>query len=262
MAGHHDWAVVTGASSGIGRAFALELAARGHPVLLVARRDEELRRVAATIASRGGRAETLVADLSTAEGLETVACAAEARGHVDALVNAAGMGSHGAFVDRPPGIETTQVALNVVALVGLTRQLLPGMIARGRGHIVNVGSILSFTPTPYFAAYAASKAFVLHFSEALAHEVRGTGVRVLASCPGVTETEFARVAGSGAQEALLPQLTPEVVARLSLNAVAAGRVVRVIGGPYRLLAFLAAVTPRFIMRRIMGTIFAPRGGGS
>jgi len=150
------------------------------------------------------------------------------------------------------------VALNVGAVVGLTRRFLPQMVARGRGQIINIASILSFMPTPYFATYAATKAFVLHFTEALAHEVRGTGVRVLASSPGVVKTEFSHVAGSEAQEKLLPQLTPRTVARVSLNAAATGRVVRVIGAVYRLLAVLAAITPRPIMRWIMGTIFAPR----
>jgi short-subunit dehydrogenase len=258
MVTQHEWAVITGASSGIGRAFAGELASRGYPVLLVARRADELQQVAGEIRKRGGRAEVLVADLATADGVETVGHAATKLGDVGVLVNNAGMGSYGAFVEQPEGREMAQVALNIGAVVGLTRRLLPQMVARGRGQIINIASILGFMPTPYFATYAATKAFVLHFSEALAYELRGTGVGVLASSPGVVKTEFARVAGSRAQEGGLPQLTPDTVARVSLRAAAAGRVVRVIGTAYRLLAFLVAITPRAIMRRIMGTIFAPR----
>src|SRR5262249_17855706 len=121
-------------------------------------------------------------------------------------------------------------------------------------------SILSFMPSPYFATYAATKAFVLSFSEALAHELRGTGVRVLATCPGITTTEFYRVAGWGAQESALPQLSADAVARISVRAADSGRVVRVIGAAYRILAFLARLTPRPLMRRIMAAIFAPQPG--
>jgi short-subunit dehydrogenase len=258
MSSSKEWAVVTGASSGIGRAFALELAGRGHPVLLIARREDELSRVAGQIADRGGRAQVIAADLATAGGVNAVSHAVEALSAVDVLVNNAGFGSYGEFVAQPLGSEAAQVALNIGAVVGLTRRILPRMIARRRGQIINVASILAFMPTPYFATYAGTKAFVLHFTEALAHELRGTGVSVLASCPGVTKTEFSRVAGSESQDGGLPQLTPEAIARVSLGAAASGRVVRVIGAVYHLLAFLAAITPRAIMRRIMGWVFAPR----
>lgn len=258
MSNSKDWAVVTGASSGIGRAFALELAGRGHPVLLIARRGDELSRVARQIADRGGRAEVIAADLATATGVDVVSRAVEALSAVDVLVNNAGVGGYGAFVEQPAGSEATQVALNIGAVVGLTRRILPRMIARKRGQIINVASILAFMPTPYLATYAATKAFVLHFSEALAHELRGTGVSVLASCPGAAKTEFSRVAGSESHDGGLPQLAPEAIARVSVGAAASGRVVRVIGAAYHLLAFLAAITPRAIMRRIMGRVFAPR----
>jgi short-subunit dehydrogenase len=131
------------------------------------------------------------------------------------------------------------------------------MLARRSGQIINIASILSFMPIPYFATYAATKAFVLHFSEALSYELRGTGVRVMASSPGVVSSEFYKVAGPGAEKSL-PHFTPESVARVSLRAAAAGRVVRVIGAAYRVLALVAAMTPRWILRRMMGTMFAPR----
>jgi short-subunit dehydrogenase len=252
------WAIVTGASSEIGRAFALELARRGHPVLLIARREDELSRVALQVSERGGRAAVLAADLATPGGIDVVSRAVEALSAVDVLVNNAGIGGYGEFVTQPLGSEAAQVALNIGAVVGLTRRILPRMIARRRGHVINVASILAFMPTPYFATYAGTKAFVLHFTEALAHELRGTGVSVLASCPGVVKTQFSRLAGSGSQDEGLPQLAPEAVARVSVQAMASGRVVRVIGAAYHLLAFLAAITPRALMRRIMGRVFAPR----
>ncbi|MFL5248054.1 MAG: SDR family NAD(P)-dependent oxidoreductase [Myxococcales bacterium] len=258
VSNQHAWAVVTGASSGIGRAFALELARRGHPILLVARRGDELQRLAAEITAAGGRAEPLVADLASAGGVEAVARAAEGLSDVGVLVNNAGAGSYGPFLEQPLGRDAAQVALNIDAVVALTRRLLPRMVARGRGQIINVASILAFMPTPYFATYAATKAFVLSFSEALAQELRGTGVRVLAASPGVVKTEFSGVAGSPEQESALPKLTPDAVVRATLRAAESGRVVRVVGPAYRLLAVLAAITPRPLMRRIMGRIFAPR----
>ena len=251
------WAVVTGASSGIGRAFALELSARGYPVLLIARREAELGRVASEVVSLGGEAKIIAADLATPDGIESTA---ERLRDVDVgvLVNNAGIGVYGTFVEQPLGRETDQVALNIGAVVALTRRLLPRMIDKGRGLVVNVASILGFMPVPYFATYAATKAFVLSFTEALSVELSGTGVQVLAAGPGDTKSDFARTAGSLGQAGGLPQLTPEHVARVAMTAADGGRVVRPIGGAYRLLAFLAAITPRAIMRRIMGRIFAPR----
>ena len=251
------WAVITGASSGIGRAFALELTGRGFPVFLIARREAELERVANEVSSLGGLAKIIVADLATPDGIESTA---ERLGEIDVavLVNSAGIGAYGAFAEQPIGRETDQVALNVAAVVALTRRLLPRMIDRGRGLVINVASILGFMPVPYFATYAATKAFVLHFSEALSVELLGTGVQVLAASPGVTKTDFTRAAGSGDPDGKLPRLAPEHVARVSMKAADDRRVVRPIGAVYRVLAFLAAITPRVIMRRIMGRVYAPR----
>src|SRR5215813_3435236 len=250
-----NWAVVTGASSGIGREFALQLAQLGHSVLLVARRLPELERVAAEIASRGGRAEVLVADLVTPGGVDSVIRRVSNLGEVELLVNNAGFGNYGPFLSQPIARELDEIALNIGALVALTRALLPPMVARGRGQIINVASVLSFMPTPYLATYGATKAFVLNFSEALADELRGSGVRVLATCPGPAQTEFARVAGSELVYEQLPALNPDTVARASLNAAGSGRAVRVVGLLYVVLAFLVRLTPRFLMRRIMGRLF-------
>ena len=143
-----EWAVVTGASAGIGRQFALALSDRGHPVLLVARRREELEGLGVEIGKRGARARVLVADLATTEGVDLVRVVARL-GDVGVLVNNAGFGSYGPFLQQPVARELEQVALNVGAIVALTRALLPQMVARKRGQIINVASVLSFMPTPY-----------------------------------------------------------------------------------------------------------------
>jgi len=251
------WAIVTGASSGFGRAFALQLAQRGYPILLVARRKQELDRVAAEIESQGGVAEVLAADLVTPAGIESVVRQASKLGDVDVLVNNAGFGNYGPFLSQPDARELDEIALNIGALVSLTRALLPGMVARKSGHIINLASLLSFMPTPYFATYGATKAFVLHFSEALAHELRGSGVRVLAACPGPAKTGFASVAGSELPYEKFPPLDAETVARVSLRAAFAGRAVRVVGALYTLLTWVVRITPRFVMRRIMGRLMGP-----
>jgi len=249
------WALVTGATGGLGRAFARELAKRGHPILLVARRREELERLAREIERSGGRAEVVVADLVSPDGINTVAAAAAQVGGIDILVNNAGFGTFGPLLAHSPARDLDEVSLNVGAVVALTRALLPGMIERGRGRIVNVASMLSFMATPYFAVYGATKAFVLHFTEALAEELRGSGVRALAVCPGVMNTDFFEVAGSSIDKQRLPPLQPETVARAALDAADAGRTVRIVGAIAKLLLLSTRITPRFLMRRIMGAVF-------
>jgi len=249
------WAVITGASGGLGRAFALQLAGRGHPVVLVARRRLDLERLARDIEGRGGRAEVIVADLARPDGIDALIAATARIGDIDILVNNAGFGSFGPVLAHPAARELDEVALNIGAVVALTRALLPGMTERGRGQIINVASMLSFMPTPYFAVYGATKAFVLHFTEALAEELRGSGVRALAVCPGIVDTGFFHAAGSAVERQALPALRPEAVARTALDAAAAGRTVRVVGVFAALLVLLARITPRLLMRRIMGSVF-------
>jgi uncharacterized protein len=260
MTNEKEWAIVTGASSGLGKAFAGQLARAGHPVLLVARRKKELEEVAAQIRELGSEAQVVVADLTSAEGLNQVVRAVDQFGPVGVLVNNAGFGEYGPFLDQPAERDVGQVALNIGALVGLTRALLPRMVARGRGQIMNLASVLSFMPVPYFATYAATKAFVLHFTEALAQELQGSGVRVLAVCPGPAQTGFVEASGMQAMRRRLPLLNAEEVARVALRAAAAGRRVRVVGAAWRLLAFVVRIAPRFLMRRIMAGVLAPAAG--
>jgi short-subunit dehydrogenase len=184
------WAVVTGASSGIGRVFAQELAWRGYPVLAVARRKERLEQLAREVAARGGRLEALAADLQIADGVAAVVHRTSELGDVELLVNNAGAATAGDLLSSRPEAELGAIQLNVGALVALTHQLLPAMVRRRHGGVLNLSSVVGFQPFPHFAIYAATKAFVLSFTEALAEELRGTGVRVLAICPGAVRTNW------------------------------------------------------------------------
>jgi uncharacterized protein len=250
------WAVVTGASSGLGREFALVLGDRGYPVLAVARRGERLSALADEVEGSGGRLEPLVADLSTLAGIDALLGRAAER-EVELLVNNAGVATYGPFASAPAERQRGLVRLNVETVVALTRGLLPQMLARGRGGVINVASQMAFQPMPYFAAYAASKAFVLSFSEALAEELRGTGVTVTAVAPGFVSTEFTELAGSGEPERRLPHLQPRRVVESGLRAHERGRTVTVIGPFYEFLTFAGRFAPRALLRRMMGRLLRP-----
>jgi short-subunit dehydrogenase len=252
----HGWAVVTGASSGIGREFALELARRGYAVIAVARRADRLEALAAEARTSGGHIEPLAADLTTGEGIQTVVERAEGC-ELELLVNNAGFATYGGFEGVDVDRHLALVELNVAAVVALTRGLLPALVARGGG-IVNVASQMGFQPMPYWATYAASKAFVLSFSEALAEELRDRGVRVTAVAPGFVGTEFGSVAGTSGSVGRLPQLEPRRVVKAALRANARGRVVTVVGGTYRVLTVTGRLLPRAAMRRLMATTMRPR----
>jgi uncharacterized protein len=250
------WAVVTGASSGLGREFARALALRGYPVLAVARREERLHALADEVGASGGQLEPLVADLSTSAGVEALLARAASL-EVELLVNNAGVATYGPFASTPAERELELVRLNVQAIVALTRGLLPALLARGQGGVLNVASQMAFQPMPYFAAYAASKAFVLSFSEALAEELRGTGVRVTAVAPGFVATEFAEVAGSLEPERRFPHLQPGRVVESALRAHERGRTVKVVGALYAFLTFAGRFAPRAALRRMMGRSMRP-----
>jgi short-subunit dehydrogenase len=250
-------ALITGASMGIGEAFAGMLAARGYDLLLVARSGGELERIAARArAAHGVRAETLAADLADPAAVEDIAADAQARfGRVDLLVNNAGFGAHGRFEALEPERNRDQVRVNVEALVGLTNRFAPGMLARGSGGIINVASTAAFQPVPFMAVYGATKAFVLSFSEALGEEFRGRGVRVLALCPGATRTNFFKTAGGGAQAGRFR--TSEQVVRTALRAYDRGASYVVDGSENRILAFSPRIAPRSVVARIAGRLMKP-----
>jgi uncharacterized protein len=184
------WAVVTGASSGIGRALARELAQRGYRVLAVARRRDRLEALAREMGAQRRLVEPLVADLKTTDGLASVARRIAELGSIDILINNAGIVTAGDFAGAALDEELGSIRLNVDAVVTLTRAVLPVMVRARRGAIVNVASVVAFQPFPHFAVYAATKAFVLSFTEAVAEELRGSGIHVLALCPGAARTEI------------------------------------------------------------------------
>lgn len=214
-------ALITGATSGIGAAFARALPSTTG-VVLVARDAEALDRIRGELATPGRRIDTVAADLATGEGRERVVAAAEAA-EIDLLINNAGSGRFGPFLDAASGQSEAALELNVVALTALCRALLPGMIGRagassGRAALVNVASTAAFVPVPQLAVYAASKAYVLSLTEALAVELAREPVEVLAVCPGATRSDFARRAGF--QGGDLPgAIDPKVVAEKVLTAI-------------------------------------------
>lgn len=191
-------ALVTGASSGIGAEFAAKLAARGDDLVLVARSVDRLQALATQLRDRYGVAvEVIGQDLAVADAAARVTDELAARGiSIDLLVNNAGFGSAGRYEEIGAETDAAQLMVNVVALEGLTHRLIPGMLARGGGGVINIASNAAFQPSPYFATYSAGKAFVLNFSLALWSEYRGRGVHVLAVCPGPTETAFFDVVGT------------------------------------------------------------------
>jgi short-subunit dehydrogenase len=216
-------ALVTGASGGLGADMARLLGARGARVLLVARRERALGEVAEAVRQRGGQAAVFVADLEAPDAAAALVDRVEAAGEaVDVLVNNAGFGVVGPFLTASPDEAEGMTALNVTAPTGLARRLLPGMVARGCGGVLTVASIAAFTPAPGFAVYAATKAYALAFSEALAFELRGTGAHATCLCPGPVRTGFAERAGMS-DRFFAGALPSERVARAGLDGLAAGR---------------------------------------
>lgn len=211
-------ALVTGASAGMGVEYARQLAGRGHNVILVARRLERLDELAREIRSLGVRAETVETDLTKAAARKRMLAAVKATElDVEVLVNNAGFGYHGLFHKTSLERHLELVKLNMEALVHLTGVFLPRMVSRGRGAVINMASTAGFQPTPYEASYAASKAFVLSFSQALHSEVGPQGVEVLAVSPGPVPSEWQEVAGFAMDKRLPLAVSPAEVVREALD---------------------------------------------
>lgn len=251
------WAVVTGASSGIGAEFARALTRRGHPVLAVARRRERLEALAADAARLGGRIQPCAADLATEEGIASVLRRTMELSEIELLVNNAGIASPGDFLTASVDQQIAAIRLNVEALVKLTHAVLEGMTERKRGAILNVASVVAFQPFPHFAVYAASKAFVLSFTEALSEEIKGTGVRTLALCPGSVATEMDVFTHNEGLLGKLPALTPQQVVTAGLQALDRGKVVEVVGVLNRFLPLASRLLPRRAIRWVMGVSAKP-----
>ena len=254
--------LITGASAGIGAALAHEFAKHGHKLALVARSEDKLKALATELkATYQTDAIVIPADLSAAKGVAAVVAAlAKRKAEIDILVNNAGVLEVGYFCDTPTEDLLNLVHLNVAALTHLTSLLLPPMVERKFGRVLNVASLAAFQPLPTMAAYAASKAYVLALSEALSEELRGTGVTVTALCPGLTDTDMvAGVKARSTTAASMPSILisdPKDVARQGYRALMAGRVIHVPGLPNRVSAAWAQVTPRWLTRTLTG--FAAR----
>jgi short-subunit dehydrogenase len=251
------WAVVTGASAGIGWELARRLSADGYSVLAVARRRDRLEQLAAEARAGGRVIEPFAADLQSMADRERLVQKALALPGLELLVNNAGYASYGRFTRQPLDRELGIVRLNIEALVHLTHALLPEFLRRGRGGVINIGSQQGFQPLPYFSTYNATKAFVLFFSENLSEELRGSGVRILVVCPGPVKTEFADVSGDHQVHGMVPNLTAAEVAQAALNAWKNRRVVKIVGWVNFLQSMLPRFLPRFLARRVSGLMLRP-----
>src|SRR3954470_6129459 len=247
-------ALVTGASAGIGRELCDILAREGHDLVLVARREPELTALAGELKEKyGADARVVTADLSKARAAQGIVKELGPSAVVDVLVNNAGFGGHGAFHERQRDADLRMIAVNVTALTELTRLLLPGMVERKRGQVLNVGSTAAFQPGPFMAVYYASKAYVLSFSQALAEETRGTGVTVTCLCPGVTTTEFQQVAG--VEDVPLTKgplsMTAREVADAAYAGMTRGRLIVIPGVHNKVGAQATRLAPRQVMLRVV-----------
>jgi short-subunit dehydrogenase len=253
-------ALVTGASSGIGAAIARELASRGHAVTLVARREERLRSLAGELTAEYDADSAAVAcDLGDEAERERLANLLAGTGRsVEILVNNAGFGSRGDFISNDRGRMLEMVRVNVEAVVDLTSRFLPGMVKRGRGAVINVASVAAFQPIPGSAAYAASKSFVLSFSEAIRTEQRGSGVAVTAVCPGPVKTEFTDAAGMTGVEDETPDLfwmTAEEIAREAVQGAEQDKRVVVPGALNQAQSIFGQHMPRSLMLPLVERIW-------
>lgn len=252
------WALVTGASAGIGVAFAEELAAGGTHLVLTARRLDRLQRVANDLRNKHGvQTHVFAADLAKREAPPEIYAFTKKKGlSIDLLINNAGFGQYG----EAPQVETQRlldmVEVNCTAMVHLTRLFLPDMVARRSGDILILASTAAFQAVPYISTYAATKAFDLYFAEGLAEEMKPHGIRVCALCPGSTESEFHAVAG---QEAFTArnQEPADKVARTGLQALAAGKSYIISGLGNYLGAHSQRLVPRRLVTRVAANMFRP-----
>lgn len=247
-------ALVTGASSGIGEEITRQLRAGGIPVTVVARRTDRLQALADELRD----IEVITADLASPEGVSSVADRlADGERPIDLVVNNAGFGTGGTFVELDTERVATEIAVNVSALTRLSHAALSAMVPRRRGWLLNVASVAGFQPAPRLAVYAATKAYVVSLTESLHEEVKDSGVHVTALCPGLTRTEFQRVSDTTEYESSLPGFvwtSVEEVATAALRDVVKGRALSVPGPLYKALTAASSVTPRWMLRLASGLV--------
>jgi short-subunit dehydrogenase len=245
---------ITGASSGIGRAIALEFASRGFDLLLTARDEEALEQVAAECRKHGAEASVFAADLADAASVDALAMALPG---IDILVNNAGFGVKGDFLKTPLDNELKMLDVQLVALLKLTKAVLPDMVGKGSGRILNIASVYSYSPVPKQSVYSASKAFILSFSSALNEEIKGKGVSVTVVLPGITQTEFRTRAGIADKKD--SGMTAEAVAKIAVDAALKGKHIVVPGAQNKLFVFLARHLPQSLMAGVVTFINNQRG---
>ncbi|MGB6722835.1 MAG: SDR family oxidoreductase [Terracidiphilus sp.] len=256
------WALVTGASAGIGAALARELSARGAKLVLTARRRERLETLAAELGARGTETRIVVADLNDPAAPGQIFDVTEGAGvAVDILVNNAGLGQYGSFYSNAEEQELSQVRVNCEAVVRLSRLFVARMVERRQGWVLVVASTASFQPIPYMTTYAATKVFDRFFALGLAAEVARFGVKVTALCPGPTESEFFDVAGAGLFKNRGVQPTPEV-ARIAIDALARGRRTIIPNFSGRITAFLVRFFPVSLITRVIEKAARPSPSAS
>ena len=244
--------LITGASAGLGAEFARQCAARGEALALVARRRDRMEALAAEI---GGEVHIFEADLAKQGAAASLIAGLEAEGLiVGTLINNAGFGLAGKFADRPLDRQSEMIDLNCRTLVELCHLVLPAMRERGRGAICNVASTAAFQPGPNMAVYYATKAFVLSFTEALHHELKGSGIRVSALCPGPTESEFSDVADSHSPTLERMKMPAAPVVRAGLAGLDANKAVAIPGFRNKIGAQASRFLTRAAMRGIIGRI--------
>ncbi len=247
-------ALITGASSGIGRAFAHLFAKDGHALVLVARRRAVLDELAAELTrTYQVSVHVIPCDLSNPDApAQLYAALQRSSSVIDVLVNNAGFGMQGAFAELPLDRQLQMIQLNVTALTTLTHLLLPSMIARRNGGVLNVGSTAGFQPGPFMASYYATKAYVVSFTEALADELSGSGVRVTCLAPGPTSTSFASEAGVADSRLFRGgTMSAEEVARIGYEAWQQGKPLVIAGARNRFSAFIVRLAPRSYVRKVV-----------
>ena len=254
-------ALITGASSGIGLAFARELGARGHDLILVARREQLLEQAAAEIRAKDGRrVEVIAADVSELDGRARLAAQVSASGlEVDVLVLSAGFGMGGPLIEQDPDRVRLMIRTNFESTVALAHEYTPPMAARRRGSVLIVSSMAGNQPMPNFGVYAATKAAVTSFAQALHEELRARGVTVTALCPGGVATDFASIAEMSHNERRMPRAfiaTPEDTARAGLDALERGRRTVIPGWAVQMLVFTGEHAPRGLWLRFCRRLMA------
>jgi short-subunit dehydrogenase len=257
-----ETALITGASSGLGAEFARLFAADKKDLVVLARRKDKLEALASELAAAHGvKVHVIAEDLRDPAAPGRIYDEVKRRGlTIDYLVNNAGFGSTGRFIEIEPIKELDMVQVNMAALVALTRAFVPEMIRRGRGRVLNIGSTAGFQPGPYMAVYYASKAFVNSFTEALSYELKGTGVTATVSCPGATATEFSAVAGNDRSRLFrLGAMNSAEVAREGYRAMLKGKPIAIHGLKNKILASSVRFSPRSVVRGIAASMNRPPG---